>query len=56
MTEDKQPANDGNGALEILTQYFQEYDDDFYAKEQDRLLTYLWIHGYKIVPIEETDD
>lgn len=55
------PRNEGNGAREALTEYFTRdlWLEYVIASESgpelsapDHLLTWLWAHGFKVVPVE----
>ena len=52
LPERRQP---GNGAREALLEYFGRDADWPTAEFVDRLLTELWISGFKIVPLDPGD-
>lgn len=47
----------GNGAREALTRWFDEAADfgSAIGVGPDQLLAWLWVEGFKIVPLAETD-
>jgi hypothetical protein len=48
----------GNGAREVLIEFLSipVFEPQGMGQIADRLLAYLWIEGYKIVPLTDEDD
>jgi hypothetical protein len=50
--------NKGNGTREVLIEFLSipVFEPEGTGQIADRLLAYLWIKGYKIVPLTDEDD
>jgi hypothetical protein len=48
-------ANPGNGAREALDRMFRLMKPNPTLKAADSALLYLWVEGFKVVPLEDKD-